>query len=72
MSHHRTLGNVTARSASDKTDNWPVWMVWSGTLNVTGPVFEALTGRDAQGQVFANRTACEHMAEAWIAWGEVS
>lgn len=34
----------TARSASERTDDWSFWMVWNGKLNVTVRVFKAVIG----------------------------
>lgn len=68
----RTIGKVTARSASDKTNDWPFWMVWTGSLNVTGDVANALGIEWRRGAVFCPRACAEHMAEAWNAWGDVS
>lgn len=35
----------TARSANDRTEDWPFWMVWDGSLNVTCRVIEKVTGK---------------------------
>lgn len=66
--------SVTARSASDNTDDWPFWMLWNGSLNVIGRVGFALSQgrRFTNGQIFTSRQEAEHMAEAWNAWGEIA
>lgn len=66
---------VTARSASDRTDDWPFWMIWDGSLNITNRVGYALTQGHAfkEGQVFVlGREEAESMAEAWNAWSSDS
>lgn len=65
---------VVARSASDRTDDWPFWMVWDGYVNVTNKVVLALVGGSAleQGIVLVPRELAEHLAEAWNAWGTVT
>ena len=50
---------IVARSASDKTDDWPYWMVWDGTKNVTAKVFDAIGFKRAPGVTTASREACE-------------
>lgn len=54
-----------ARSASDKTDDWPYWMVWDRQrgLNVTGRVMIALNIPWKYGAVFTSRQAAEKVAE---------
>ncbi|MVA23183.1 hypothetical protein V6582_17785 [Agrobacterium vitis] len=54
-----------ARSASDRTDEWPFWFVADqrhGVLNVTGRLFEKLTGQPANGAVFTDREYAETLA----------
>ncbi len=52
-----------ARSASDKTDDWPFWMVWNGSLNVTGKVARLLGYPVKEGAVFVSRKGAERLAE---------
>ena len=51
------------RSASDKTDDWPYWMVWNGHVNVTGRVARALGYEMKYGAVFTTREAAEQLAD---------
>ena len=63
------IGNkVTPRSASDKTDDWPYWMVWDGYLNVTSEVFDSLQISRKPGAVFTDRASAEYVCEAYNAW----
>jgi hypothetical protein len=64
------MKTVIAQRASDKTNDWPIWFVSDGGLNVTAPVGFALTQGFSfnHGQVFARKQIAEHMAEAWNAW----
>ena len=58
-------GRFYARSASDRTEDWPFWFVADsnkGGLNVTGPLFEKLTGERAHGAVFAPRDEAKLIA----------
>lgn len=56
---------VTARSASDRTDDWPFWMVWDGRLNVTARVVKALFDIEVTHLPFADRETAEAIAQAW-------
>lgn len=49
----------TARSATDDADDWPFWMVWDGSLNVTCKAVEKVTGLDADGFPFVTREQAE-------------
>lgn len=53
----------TARSASDKTDDWPYWMVWNGSLNVTGQIRERVSGEMSNGRVFVSRIEAEDLSD---------
>lgn len=58
-------GRYFARSASDRTEDWPFWFVADskkGGLNVTASLFERLTGERAHGAVFAPRGEAELIA----------
>ncbi|MDD9910205.1 MAG: hypothetical protein OXR62_10985 [Ahrensia sp.] len=59
-----SLDNLVARSASDKTDDWPYWMVWNGHLNVTAQVGRILFGGPTNGGGFVDRETAEHMVAA--------
>lgn len=50
-----TTIKFTAKSANARTDDWPFWMVWDGTMNVTGQVAEALGYPFNYGAVFSSR-----------------
>lgn len=63
---------VTARSASDRSGDWPYWMVWNGCLNVTSEICDVLGVKRKPGQVFTDRYSAEWLAEAFNAWGEAS
>lgn len=63
---------VEAKSASDKTDNWPNWMVWSGSLNVTNKVAKSLGIDWPPGTVFSSRKHCEEMATAFNKNGDTT
>ncbi len=52
-----------ARSASDKTDDWPFWMVWNGSVNVTGKVARKLGYLVPEGAVFVSRIGAERLAK---------
>ncbi len=51
-----------ARSASDKTDDWPFWMVWDGHMNVTYKACKEVFGDDEPGAVFVDREWAETLA----------
>lgn len=55
-------GKFIARSASDRTDDWYFWMVWDGSLNVTGKVAEKLGYGNQEGAVFTRRANAERLA----------
>lgn len=55
-----------ARSASDKTDDWPVWFVadrQKGGLNVTAELIRQHFDPDHKGAVFSSRRGAELIAE---------
>lgn len=54
---------LVAKSASDKTDDWPFWMVWDGRTNVTIKVIEELTGRRFVCMPFGPRSVIEQIVE---------
>ena len=51
-----------ARSMSDKTEDWPFWMVWDGSRNVTGQIAAKLVEGWPYGAISTNREACERLA----------
>lgn len=51
-----------AKSASDKSDDWPLWMVWDGQLNITIKAIKSITGKDIVGMPFLPRKLCEKLA----------
>jgi hypothetical protein len=56
-----------ARSANDKTDDWPFWFVADsqrGGLNVTAELIRALANSDHKGATLAPRFIAELIAEA--------
>lgn len=55
---------LIARSASNKTNDWPFWMVWDGSRNVTGYVEAALGLREwpETGPGFLPRARAETLA----------
>lgn len=57
---------ITARSASDRTDDWPYWFVTSPDhlLNITGPALLAL-GVDIGGKTLVSREFAEALANTW-------
>lgn len=57
------MTRYSARSASDRTDHWPFWMVWNGSVNVTGRVAEALGLPGPAGAVFAGADMAKHLAD---------
>lgn len=61
---HSLPTHVEATSASDRTDNWPFWMLWDGHVNVTAPVLRAL-GHEPNGAVFLPRAQAELVARHW-------
>ena len=56
---------VEARSASDRTDDWPFWMVWDGSVNVTIKVIERLTGLRVVGMPFVTKETALDLATRW-------
>jgi len=54
---------LTAKSAGDRTGDWPFWMVWNGSVNVTIKAIEAATGQRVVGMPFLPRAAAEKMAD---------
>lgn len=58
---------LVARSASDKTDDWPFWMVWDGTRNVTGSAVELATGGEVPRSPFGPGFLPRGTAEAVVA-----
>jgi hypothetical protein len=56
---------VVARSASDKTDDWPYWMVWDGTTNVTAETIDALGLPRSPGAVLTTREMAQNVAEMY-------
>lgn len=63
---------LIARSASDKTDDWPFWMVWNGSLNVTGPTARSLGIAIDDGVVFAPRPIAEALAAIYNKLGPLT
>ena len=62
-----TEARYYARSASDHDPDWPWWFVadrQQGGLNVTGKLWEQLTGRRAQGGCLTERCFAEVIAGA--------
>lgn len=62
MTHRATF---RARSASDRTDDWPYWYVTDDNphdSNKTADCFEALTGRRQVCLPFLSRLAAEKLA----------
>lgn len=57
------LSKVVARSASKRTDDWPVWMLWNGIQNVTAEVMDLLGLPRKPGQVFVSREYAKEIAE---------
>ena len=54
-----------ARSASDRTDDWPFWFVadaQKGGLNVTAVLALQHLNHDAKGQTLCNRDYAEYLA----------
>ena len=54
---------VIARSASDKTDDWPFWMLWDGHMNVTGRIAREIGLDWPVGAVFTTRREAEWMSQ---------
>lgn len=55
-----------ARSASDRTQDWPFWFVadrQKGGVNVTGKVLEKVTGERSHGAVLASRSVALWLAD---------
>lgn len=59
---------ITARSASDKTDDWFFWILWNGTVNVTAEVLDALNVPRKPGQIFLTRGEALEYAEEYRYW----
>lgn len=55
------MAECIARSASDKTDDWPFWMLWDGHKNVTAEVLRTM-GIGTVGGVFLTRKLAERLA----------
>ena len=54
-----------ARSASDRTDDWPDWFVadtQKGGLNVTAVLARQHLNIDAKGQTLCSRRTAQHLA----------
>ena len=54
-----------ARSASDRTDDWPFWFVadaQKGGLNVTAELVRQHLNIDAKGQTLCSRRTAKHLA----------
>jgi len=56
------MRKVIARSASDRTDDWPYWMLWDGAKNVTAEVIDEMGIPRMPGQVLLTRAAAEQIA----------
>lgn len=54
-----TILKYTAKSASDRTDDWPFWMVCNGHKNVTAAVARALGYDYHYGGAFSSRDDCK-------------
>lgn len=54
---------LQAKSASARTDDWPFWMVWNGSLNVTIRAIEAATGQHIVAMPFLPRAAAEKLSD---------
>lgn len=54
---------LIAKSASDRTDEWPFWMVWNGSINVTVRAIEAVTGNHVVAMPFLPRSIAEKLAD---------
>lgn len=63
------IDRFSARSASDRTEYWPFWMVWNGQRNVTSDVYKAITGKSLDGAIFCDRKDAETLASAANARG---
>jgi len=60
------MGRYLARSASDKTDNWPIWFVADtqrGGVNVVADLLRAHINPEHRGGVFLDRDGAEVLAE---------
>jgi hypothetical protein len=56
---------LIARSASDKTEDWPFWMIWDGIVNVTADVCNSLGIDRGPGQVLGCREDIEIITEMY-------
>jgi hypothetical protein len=56
------MSKVIARSASDRTDDWPFWMLWDGVKNVTAETLDRLGIQRPPGAVFLTRKDAEAIA----------
>lgn len=63
----RVTNEVVPRSASDRTDDWPFWMVWDGIVNVTAETMDALGIPREPGAVFVSREHAEEIASRFNA-----
>lgn len=67
-----SLPRYFARSASDKTDDWPFWFVADrnrGDINVTADLIRAIIDPSHQGRVFALREDAKILANMANAMG---
>lgn len=65
---------VIARSASDKTDDWPFWYCAEtrASVNITSAIARELGHPWRPGAVFARREYAEALAGQWNARGEAA
>ena len=59
------MSRYIARSASDRTDDWPFWFVADGSptgLNVTNQLMR-LAGSECGGAVFTNKPSAQALAD---------
>lgn len=65
----RLPDHVIARSASDRTDNWPFWYVAASrdSLNITGQIARDLGYNFRPGAVLTSRDDAMLLAEQWNA-----
>lgn len=57
------MKKCVARSASDKTDDWPFWIVWDGSFNGTIEALEMVFDCKAVGMPFLPKKQCEILVE---------
>lgn len=59
-----TVAKYTARSASDKTDDWPFWFVQNQYgLNVTAELVRKHIDPNQQGATLTTRAFAQHIAQ---------